>query len=75
MIIRKWSMVCVDAGDGSGDLIVELPPDLLKAMGLSVGDTLFFDIQPDQTIRLSKTELAEIKLDPPPDGQERESLD
>lgn len=69
---RKWSTVCFDAGDGSGDLIIELPPELLSAMGLSVGDTLHFDIQPDQTILLSKTELADIKgRDQPTDGQER----
>lgn len=71
---RKWSAVCVDAGDGTGDLIVELL-ELLSEMGLSVGDSLFFDIQPDQTIRLSKAELIDFERDQPTEGQERESLD
>lgn len=74
-MIRKWSMVCVDAGDGTGDLIVELPPDLLTAMGLNVGDILSFDIQPDKTIRLSKYKFEDFERNQPIDGQERESLD
>ena len=74
-MIRKWSMVCVDAGDGSGDLIVELPPELQTAMGLSVGDSLFFNIQPDQTIRLSKAEPVDFERGQPLEGQERESFD
>jgi hypothetical protein len=72
---RKWSAVCVDAGDGSGDLIVDLQSELLSEMGWSVGDSLFFDIQPDQTIRLSKSELADLERDQPLEGQECESFD
>lgn len=68
---KKWIVECLDAADGSGDLIIELPPELLSLMGLSEGDTLNFDIQPDQTILLSKTELADIERDQPTDGQER----
>lgn len=33
-------MVCQDAGDGSGDLIVELPPELLEMIELDIGDEL-----------------------------------
>lgn len=67
---RKWSTVCVDAADGSGDLIIELPPELLTAMGWSVGASLFFDIQPDQTIRLSKSELVDFDRDQPTGARE-----
>lgn len=51
---HSWRTVCQDAGDGSGDLIVDLPPDLLAEMGWKTGDTLNFDILPDGTITLSK---------------------
>jgi antitoxin component of MazEF toxin-antitoxin module len=33
-------VVCQDAGDGSGDLIVELPPELLEMIELDIGDEL-----------------------------------
>jgi hypothetical protein len=52
--MTSWRTVCQDAGDGSGDLVVDLPPDLLVAMGWKTGDTLSFDILPDGTITLSK---------------------
>ena len=35
----RWKLTCRDAGDGSGDVILELPDDLLQAAGLVVGDT------------------------------------
>ena len=41
----RWKLTCRDAGDGSGDVILELPEDLLKAAGLAVGDTL--ELEPD----------------------------
>ena len=36
--------VCHDAGDGSGDLIVEIPPEVLEAMGLRLGDKLNLEL-------------------------------
>lgn len=32
--------ICHDAGDGSGDLIVPIPPEVIEAMGLRIGDKL-----------------------------------
>ena len=29
-----------DAGDGRGDLIVQIPPEVIEAMGLRIGDKL-----------------------------------
>ncbi len=58
----RWEVVCQDAGDGSGDLIVELPDDLLQAAGLSEGDTL--EIEPDPAdstaIRLRKVVMCDV---------------
>lgn len=36
----SWRVVCQDAGDGSGDIIVELPSELLEKLGWSLGDEL-----------------------------------
>lgn len=36
--------VCHDAGDGSGDLIIEIPPSVISAMGLQTGDKVELEI-------------------------------
>lgn len=36
----SWRVVCQDAGDGSGDVIVELPSELLERLGWALGDEL-----------------------------------
>ncbi len=41
----RWTVVCQDTGDGSGDLIVELPPELLEMMELDIGDELSLEEQ------------------------------
>lgn len=35
---------CQDAGDGTGDVIVELPDDILESMGLNIGDSLSIEL-------------------------------
>lgn len=37
---NTWRTVCLDAGDESGDVIIELPAELLDKLGWSVGDQL-----------------------------------
>jgi len=37
---ESWRVVCQDPGDGSGDVIVELPPALLEKLGWALGDEL-----------------------------------
>ncbi|WPP46950.1 hypothetical protein [Pseudomonas sp. AN-1] len=51
-----WKLTSRDSGDGSGDVILELPDDLLQAAGLTVGDTLelFSDPNDSTAIRLTK---------------------
>jgi hypothetical protein len=34
----SWRVVCQDPGDGSGDVIVELPSELLEKLGWTLGD-------------------------------------
>ncbi|KJZ39372.1 AbrB/MazE/SpoVT family DNA-binding domain-containing protein [Pseudomonas fluorescens] len=50
---NRWIVTCQDAADGTGDLIVPLPDDLLAAIGLTVGDKLDMEKQPDGTITLT----------------------
>ena len=52
------NVICQDAADGTGDLIVPLPDDLLSEMGLVIGGTLTVEKQPDGTLTLTKTTQA-----------------
>jgi len=40
---ESWRVVCQDPGDGSGDVIVELPPALLEKLGWALGDELVIE--------------------------------
>ena len=35
---------CQDPGDGSGDIIIDLPPNVLTALNLGLGDLLNIDL-------------------------------
>ena len=40
----RWTTVkCQDPGDGSGDVIVDLPPHILEGLDVGVGDSLSID--------------------------------
>ncbi|WP_345789804.1 AbrB/MazE/SpoVT family DNA-binding domain-containing protein [Pseudomonas arsenicoxydans] len=41
---ERWFSTCQDAGDGSGDLVIDLPSELLSKMGLSLGDELNIEV-------------------------------
>jgi antitoxin ChpS len=41
---KRWTAICQDPGDGSGDLIVDLPPDLIANLSLEVGDVLTMEV-------------------------------
>jgi hypothetical protein len=49
----KWTIPLVDAGDGSGDAIINFPDDLLALMGWVEGDELLLDIV-DNSIKFTK---------------------
>lgn len=42
--LQRWTVKCQDPGDGSGDVIIDLPPDLLASLGLSTGDVLTIEV-------------------------------
>lgn len=37
-------MKCQDLGDGSGDVIIDLPPDVLAAINVGLGDSLSIEL-------------------------------
>ncbi|PYD04890.1 AbrB family transcriptional regulator [Pseudomonas syringae pv. maculicola] len=40
----RTTVKCQDPGDGSGDVIIDLPDDILKSMGLNLGDFLAIEL-------------------------------
>lgn len=36
--------ICQDPDDSSGDIIIDLPPDVLAAMGVGSGDSLSIEL-------------------------------
>lgn len=38
------TLICRDPGDSSGDIIIDLPPDILAAMGVDLGDFLSIEL-------------------------------
>ncbi|UBY95853.1 AbrB/MazE/SpoVT family DNA-binding domain-containing protein [Pseudomonas cannabina pv. alisalensis] len=40
----RTTVKCQDPGDGSGDVVIGLPPDLLESMSLNLGDSLSIEL-------------------------------
>ena len=40
----RTTVKCLDPGDGSGDVIVELPDDILRELGVTTGDRLSIEL-------------------------------
>jgi putative toxin-antitoxin system antitoxin component (TIGR02293 family) len=47
---ERWTVKCQDTADGSGDVIVDLPPELLAKLGLEVGDDLTITTMKDAIV-------------------------
>lgn len=58
---KKWTLTIVDADDGTGDGIVELPDDMLVASGWHKGDTLEFEVLPEGRVLLYRKLAADAK--------------
>ncbi|MGE8097847.1 AbrB/MazE/SpoVT family DNA-binding domain-containing protein [Pseudomonas fluorescens] len=41
---QSWTVTYQDTADGSGDVIVDLPPELLASLGLGLGDELTIEV-------------------------------
>lgn len=40
----RATVTCQDPGDGSGDVIIDLPSDAIRAMGVDIGDLLSIEM-------------------------------
>ena len=41
---ETWTVRCQDIADGSGDFIIDFPPELLAKMGWDLGDVLTVEV-------------------------------
>ena len=41
---QRWTVKCQHPADGSGDVIVDLPPDLVADLGLNIGDVFTIEV-------------------------------
>ena len=49
--MKKWTAYVEQDGE---DMILPLPPDMLKELGWKAGDTLLWDVRDDGSIHLSR---------------------
>jgi hypothetical protein len=42
--MHKWDLTLVDAGDGTGDCFIEIPPELLNSLGWGLDDVVSVEI-------------------------------
>lgn len=50
---KNWQVTLIDAGDGSGDVILNFPDEMMALMGWAIGDTLSIEVI-DNSIELTK---------------------
>jgi antitoxin component of MazEF toxin-antitoxin module len=48
--------VILEEDPETGELIMPIPDDMWKALGWEIGDTLVWEVRPDNTIHLTKKE-------------------
>ncbi|MBC3879675.1 AbrB/MazE/SpoVT family DNA-binding domain-containing protein [Undibacterium sp. FT79W] len=44
----RWTASLIDTGDGSGDMMIELPDDLLAQLDLHIGDSVQVEVSEDK---------------------------
>ena len=59
--MTQWTITLEEADDGSGDLVMPLPQDLLDSAGWSEGDTLEWIDNNDGSWSLTKKEVTDGK--------------
>ena len=61
MKLKSWTLNIEEANDGSGDAILNFPPDLLEQAGWKEGDTLNWVDQKDGSWLLKKVDTTSEK--------------
>jgi hypothetical protein len=59
--LKSWTINVEEANDGSGDAILNFPPDLLEQAGWKEGDTLNWIDQKDGSWLLKKVDTPSEK--------------
>ena len=59
--MKSWTLNVEEANDGSGDAILNFPPDLLEQAGWKEGDTLNWIDQKDGSWLLKKVDTTSEK--------------
>jgi hypothetical protein len=59
--LKSWTLNVEEANDGSGDAILNFPPDLLEQAGWKEGDTLNWIDQKDGSWLLKKVDTTSEK--------------
>jgi len=44
----RWTASLIDTGDGSGDMMIELPDDLLAQLDLHISDSVQVEVSEDK---------------------------
>lgn len=60
--MSRWTVTAIDAEDGSGDLLLPLPDDLLAEAGWAPGDVLVWTIEDGSVVlkrRINENSSAE----------------
>jgi len=57
---QRWIVKCQDPAGGSGDVVIELPPDLLASLGLNIGDVLTIEVIGDAIVLTPKSPDSDI---------------
>ena len=48
--ITRWTTTLIDAGDGSGDAILQFPDEIIEALGWKEGDELSIEWEDGEII-------------------------
>ncbi|NWL23830.1 AbrB/MazE/SpoVT family DNA-binding domain-containing protein [Pseudomonas umsongensis] len=52
---QRWTVKCQDPLDGSGDVIIDLPTELVASVVLSIGDVLTLEVIDDAIVLTPKS--------------------
>jgi antitoxin ChpS len=59
---ERWTVKCQETADGTGDVIVDLPPELLARLGLNLGDELTIEVVDGAIVLKPKRNTSPIPL-------------
>jgi bifunctional DNA-binding transcriptional regulator/antitoxin component of YhaV-PrlF toxin-antitoxin module len=61
--MSQWIVTLEDAEDGSGDLMLPIPDEIMASLGLKIGDSITWDMQPDGSVIMAKFDTELVLVD------------